>query len=178
MYWLIKWIGTIILLLFIFSFNNIFAATTAQIYITVTVIQPKILLEKGGHITLSGEESMPVPGATITYSIIYDNDGAGVATDLEIFNDIPDHVTYVIDSAEDYNSPHSGKIEVEYKDKDGNWHPSDFDNANPLEVKGIKWMILEEISPDDGDPEDSVQDEYPAPGDKDAGTVRYKVTID
>lgn len=169
-------IMTLLLLNIIWSSNNISAG---QIVITITVINtPKIFLEKSEHVTLAGKDSPPVPGATITYHIIYDNDGKGTATNVEVFNAIPDYVSYVIDSAEDYNSPHSGEVEVEYKDKNGEWHPADFDNLHPGEVKEIKWIISRDISPDDGDSQDSAQDESPASGDKDAGAVRYKVTID
>ncbi|MEW5766711.1 MAG: hypothetical protein AB1797_03665 [bacterium] len=175
---LIRWVNiiTLLLLTIIFSGHNISAG---QIAITITVVDtPKIFLEKSEEVTLAGKDSPPVPGATITYHIIYDNDGKGTATNIEVFNVLPDYVSYVIDSAEAYNSPHLGEIEVEYKDTDGQWHPADFDNLHPGEVKEIKWIISTDISPDDGDSQDSAQDESPGSGDNDAGTVRYKVTID
>jgi uncharacterized repeat protein (TIGR01451 family) len=142
----------------------------------IIIKEPSIKVEKSISIQLGGAGSEPVPGSTIIYTLVYDNDGDGRALNVKIEDMLPENVTYVVDSAEVSNIPHAGSVTVEYQDFEGTWHDATWDNENPEGVRGVRWLFSLSLEPTDGDSVDTGEDNVPA-DDPDAGTVQYKVTI-
>jgi uncharacterized repeat protein (TIGR01451 family) len=148
---------------------------------TTTCRAPDIQLAVSANVSTpdeySGGTNDPVPGATITYTIIYDNDGNALAQNVYIIDVVPTNTGYVVDSAETSNSLHTGSVTVEYFDG-SSWQPDTWDNTNAENVQQIRWMLSANVAVDDGDPSGSAEDENPTAGDTDAGTLQCQVTID
>jgi uncharacterized repeat protein (TIGR01451 family) len=115
------------------------------------------------------------PYEELTYSFEYDNDSAGNITSLVMEAPVPANTTYIADSAENHNSPHTGAgVTVSYYDG-ALWHNSLWDNANPSAVKRVKWTFSIPAGPDSGGDTEGVCDGVPP--DTDAGEVKFKVMI-
>jgi len=137
---------------------------------TIT-LNPKMNMDKKvKSITLGGVSSNPVPGATIAYEVIYDNDGDGTAGSVVITDRLSSYVTYVANSASAL--PHDGSSTITFSNDGTDWTLNG--NANPSQVRYIRWTFDTNVSSTDGDDRDTAQDDA---DDKDAGTVGYRVTI-
>jgi uncharacterized repeat protein (TIGR01451 family) len=120
-----------------------------------------------------GGSNVNVPGSTITFTIIYDNDGGDAATDVVIVEKLPEYVVYVPNSVE--ISPHTGTFTVSFDDGSGSWRLPG--NTNPELVQRIKFSFPSPVEATDGDPIGSAENENPNQNDSDAGVIRYRVYI-
>jgi uncharacterized repeat protein (TIGR01451 family) len=149
-------------------------AALVRLEMSVAVSEPG-----GTDVNTNGSTTDPVPGATITYTIVYDNEGTSPAESFVLTQLLSavagGGVTYVSGSAA--ADVHAGGVTIQFSDDNGaTW---DLDgNANPEQVTGIRWIFDTNVAATDGDPTDSCEDESPAADDTDAGTVTYQVTID
>ncbi len=135
---------------------------------TTTVAAPKLYLVK------SVDKQLVNPYDTLTYTIIYDNDGSAAVENLVIEDVIPNNTTYVGGSASTSNSYHAGSCLVEVK-VGGVWEA---DSATPSgTVTAVRWTFDTNVAIDDGDTHGSAEDESPSSGDTDAGTIMFQVTV-
>lgn len=138
-------------------------------FIVDTSEPPEIYLSK------TANKTTVTSGEVVTYTIIYDNDGAGPAKNAVIEDIIPANTTYIGGSASSGNVIHTGNVVVEVK-VNGIWEA---DSASPSgEVTAVRWTFDSDIAVDDGDSYGTVEDESPNTNDTDAGTITLQVTID
>jgi len=128
-----------------------------------------------GYLSKTANKTTVTSGEIVTYTIIYDNDGAGPAKNAVIEDVIPANTTYIAGSASSGNAIHTGNVVVEIK-VNSIWEP---DSASPSgEVTAVRWTFDSDIAVGDGDNYGTAEDEAPNSGDTDAGTVTLQVTID
>lgn len=148
-------------------------AGTGEITVTVTVVSlqaPRVLKEV--------DKLQAKKGEIVTYTIKYDNDGPSVVEDLVIIDEIPTGTSYVMDSAEIDNQPHTGAtITVWYFDG-SSWQDSDWDNqGNPPQK--IRWMFNQDLAAQDNsegtDTTTTCDGDFP---DTDSGIVKFRVKVD
>jgi uncharacterized repeat protein (TIGR01451 family) len=154
-------------------------ADTPLLYLKKTsVIEAPISEGYGGGV------SDPVPGATITYTIAYDNDGSEPVSGLIIVDFLPEDLTYIPNSANFTKHIGAGAVtdpDIDFYDSgDNTWKDTEVEVIG--KVLGIRW-VYSKISSDDvlaqdnsegTDSESSCDGENP---DADAGKVTYKVRI-
>jgi len=127
------------------------------------------------YINKTADKSNVTSGEVVTYTITYDNDGAGSAKNAVIEDVIPANTTYIAGSASSGNTIHTGNVVVEIK-VNSVWEP---DSTSPSgEVTAVRWTFDSDITVDDGDTHGTAEDEAPNSGDVDAGTVTLQVTIE
>ena len=127
------------------------------------------------YLSKTANKTTVTSGEVVTYTIIYDNDGAGPAKNAVIEDVIPANTTYIGGSASSGNVIHTGNTVVEVK-VNSVWEP---DSALPSgEVIAVRWTFDSDIAVDDGDNYGTAEDEAPNSGDVDAGTVTLQVTIE
>lgn len=127
------------------------------------------------YLSKTANKTTVTSGEVVTYTITYDNDGAGSAKNAVIEDVIPANTTYIGGSASSGNVIHAGNVVVEVK-VNGIWEA---DSASPSgEVTAVRWTFDSDIAVDDGDNYGTVEDESPNTNDTDAGTVTLQVTID
>jgi uncharacterized repeat protein (TIGR01451 family) len=137
-------------------------------FIVDTSEPPEVYLSK------TANKTTVTSGEVVTYTIIYDNDGAGPAKNAVIEDVIPANTTYIGGSASSGNVTHTGNVVVEAK-VNGIWEA---DSASPSgKVTAVRWTFDSDIAVDDGDNYGTVEDESPNTNDTDAGTVTLQVTI-
>jgi hypothetical protein len=126
-------------------------------------------------VDFSVDPSLAKPYEELTYYFRYDNDNYAQVASFVLEAPVPANTTYVTDSAEGANSPHSGaSITVEYYGS-GSWHDKDWDNIDSTLVEKIRWTFSTAVGVDSGGDTEGVCDgSYP---DTDSGEVTYKVTI-
>ena len=91
------------------------------------------ILKSVSNIILGNSSSKAIPGAEITYKILYDNDSNALGRNVVISDTIPNWVTYVTNSAENYNLHTGGAVEVEYFDKStSTWQDQEWDDTSNL----------------------------------------------
>lgn len=138
-------------------------------FIVDTSEPPEVYLSK------TTNKTTVTSGEVVTYTIIYDNDGAGPAKNAVIEDVIPANTTYVAASASPDNVIHIGNVVVEIK-VNSIWEA---DSASPSgEVTAVRWTFDSDIAVDDGDSYGTAEDESPNTNDTDAGTVTLQVTIE
>ena len=138
-------------------------------FIVDTSEPPEVYLSK------TANKTTVTSGEVVTYTITYDNDGAGPAKNAVIEDVIPADTTYIGGSASSGNAIHAGNAVVEVK-VNGSWEA---DSVSPSgEVTAVRWTFDSDIAIDDGDNYGSAEDEAPNSGDVDAGTVTLQVTIE
>ena len=138
-------------------------------FIVDTSEPPEVYLSK------TANKTTVTSGEVVTYTIIYDNDGAGPAENAVIEDVIPANTTYVAASASSGNVIHTGNVVVEIE-VNSIWEA---DSASPSgEVTAVRWTFDSDIAVDDGDSYGTVEDESPNTNDTDAGTITLQVTID
>ena len=138
-------------------------------FIVDTSGPPEVYLSK------TANKTTVTSGEVVTYTIIYDNDGAGPAKNAVIEDIIPANTTYIGGSASSGNVIHTGNTVVEIK-VNSVWEP---DSASPSgEVTAVRWTFDSDIAVDDEDSYGTVEDESPNTNDTDAGTITLQVTID
>ncbi len=143
--------------------------TPAQRSFIVAPEPPEVYLSK------TANKTTVTSGEVVTYTITYDNDGAGPAKNAIIEDMIPANTTYEATSASSGNVIHTGNVVVEVK-VNGTWEA---DSASPSgEVTTVRWTFDSDIAVDDGDNYGTAEDESPNINDTDAGTVTLQVTID
>jgi len=138
-------------------------------FIVNTSEPPEVYLSK------TANKATVTSGEVVTYTITYDNDGAGPAKNAIIEDVIPANTTYVAASASSGNSIHIGNVVVEVK-VNATWEA---DSASPSgEVTAVRWIFDSDIAVDDDDNYGTAEDESPNTNDTDAGTVTLQVTIE
>jgi hypothetical protein len=151
---------------------------------TTTCEAPVLFLAKSAGVANPdsyGGANSNVPGATITYTIVYDNDGADAAGGLIITDWLPgvdgvsdfdpENVTFVAGSAT--SSPHTGAT------VDIDWHNgTDWVEDEPGTVVGVRWSFTGDVAVQENsegtDTTSAADGDNP---DNDAGSVSYQVTI-
>ena len=137
-------------------------------FIVDTSKPPEVYLSK------TANKTTVTSGEVVTYTITYDNDGAGPAKNAVIEDVIPANTTYIGGSASSGNTIHVGNVVVEVK-VNGIWKA---DSASPSgEVTAVRWTFDSDIAIDDGDAHGTAEDEAPNTSDTDAGTVTFQVTV-
>ena len=127
------------------------------------------------YLSKTSNKTTVTSGEVVTYTIAYDNDGAGPAKNAVIEDVIPANTTYVAASASSGNVIHTGNVVVEIK-VNSVWEP---DSTSPSgEVTTVRWTFDSDIAVDDGDNYGTAEDESPNTNDTDAGTVTLQVTIE
>jgi len=138
-------------------------------FIVDTSEPPEVYLSK------TANKTTVTSGEVVTYTITYDNDGAGPAKNAVIEDVIPANTTYVGGSASSSNAIHTGNVVVEVK-VNSVWES---DSVSPSgEVTEVRWTFDSDIAVDDGDNYGTVEDESPNTNDTDAGTVTLQATIE
>jgi len=147
------------------------AATSAWSEIKSVTVLPGAL-----YLDFSVDKSTARPYEDLTYRLKYDNDNSIAVPSFVLEAPVPADTSYVADSAEDANNPHSGaSVTVTYYGS-GGWHDDTWDNANPGLVEKIRWAFSTSVGADSGgDTEGSCDGPYP---DADSGEVTYKVTVE
>jgi len=127
------------------------------------------------YLSKTANKTTVTSGEVVTYTITYDNDGAGPAKNAVIEDVLPANTTYVAASASSGNVIHTGNVVVEIK-VNSVWEP---DSASPSgEVTAVRWTFDSDIAVDDGDNYGTVEVESPNTNDTDAGIVTLQVTVD
>jgi len=145
-----------------------------EITVTVTVgsLQaPRVLKET--------DKSQAKKGEIVTYTIKYDNDGPSSVEDFVIIDEIPSGTTYVTDSAEIDNQPHTGAtVTVSYFDG-SSWQDANWDNQGSNTPLKIRWTFNKEVGAQDNDEgTDSIgacDGTFP---DSDSGIVKFRVRVE
>jgi len=148
-------------------------AGSGEITVTVTVVSlqaPRVLKEV--------DKLQAKKGEIATYTIEYDNDGPSTVEDLVIIDEIPTGTTYVIDSAEIDNQPHTGaSVTVWYFDG-SSWQDSNWDNQGGVPLK-IRWMFNGDLGAQDNnegtDTTTTCDGDFP---DTDSAIVRFRVRVE
>lgn len=148
-------------------------ADVGEITVTVTVVSlqaPRVLKE--------ADKLQAKRGEIITYTIKYDNDGPSLVEDLVSRDEIPAGTTYVIDSAEIDNQPHTGaSVTVWYFDG-SSWQDSEWDNQGNSPQK-ILWDFDRELGAQDNnegtDTTTACDGDFP---DTDSGIVKFRVRVE
>ncbi|MDO9028214.1 MAG: DUF11 domain-containing protein [Candidatus Roizmanbacteria bacterium] len=141
--------------------------------VTVTVVSlqaPRVLKEV--------DKPQAKRGEIITYTIKYDNDGTSVVEDFVIIDDIPTNTTYVTDSAEINNQPHTGAAVTVWYFDGSSWQDSNWDNQGNSPQK-IRWMFDRELGAQDNsegtDTTSSCDGDFP---DADSGVIKFRVRVE
>lgn len=145
-----------------------------QFTFTTTACAPLIHVATSQDITLAGSSSSPVPGATVKYTVFYDNDGNRAADNVVIVMDIDPNTVYKAGSAG--ASPNTGAtVTIEFYDGTA-WSTSE--PADPSTVQQIRWTIdsvaADNSSTDTGDTSSTADGTNP---DDDAGNIYFEVYI-
>jgi len=148
-------------------------ANGGEIAVTVTVVSldaPRVLKEVDKLHAKKGE--------IVTYTIEYDNDGSSTIEDLVIIDEIPIGTTYVIDSAEIDNQPHTGATVTVWYFDGSSWQDSTWDNRWGIPLK-IRWMFNGSLgAQDDSEGTDTIttcDGDFP---DTDSAVVRFRVRVE
>lgn len=160
-------------LFFYFFYLGQAYADAGDITVTVTVVSlqaPRVIKE--------ADKLQAKRGEIITYTIKYDNDGPSVVEDLVIIDEIPAATTYVMDSAEIDNQPHTGaSVTVWYFDG-SSWQDSNWDNQGNSPQK-IRWVFDRELGVQDNnegtDTATTCDGDFP---DTDSGIVKFRVRVE
>lgn len=160
-------------LFFYFVYLSQAYAGAGEITVTVTVVSlqaPRVLKET--------DKLQAKKGEIITYTIKYDNDGVSAVEDLVIIDEIPVGSTYVMDSAEIDNQPHTGaSVTVWYFDG-SSWQDSNWDNQGNSPQK-IRWVFDQDLGAQENsegtDTTTACDGDFP---DTDSGIVKFRVKVD
>ncbi len=152
-------------------------------YPKVSIQAPFITLRKtmsvsnrAEYIARGGIPRIPVPGAVITYTNYYDNDGNMSATNLLIIDTIPEDTDFIIGSISFANYT-GGVLTIRYFDRSGNLYtPTGANGTADPDIGRIIFSFESSpsISPDNGDTYGIVDGAIP---DIDAGWLSYKVIV-
>ncbi|MEW5692763.1 MAG: hypothetical protein AB1765_05655 [Candidatus Hydrogenedentota bacterium] len=136
--------------------------------VLVMIAGPVLFVSKTVDTTTYGTD----PYDTLIYTIYYDNDGSGTATNVVIYDVLPRYTTWVvasIDTSGLHDTPTCSASVAFDTDFSG-----PFESAEGTNVQRIRITLLTNISPNDGDVYGTVQN---TATDKDAGYIRFRVTI-
>ena len=144
------------------------------ITVTVTVVSLH-----APHVLKEVDKSQAEKGEIITYTIQYDNDSPQVAENFVIEDEIPTGTSYVTDSAEINNQPHSGSsVSVWYFDG-LTWQDSSWDNQIENHVQKIRWVFNANLGAQENsegtDATTTCDGEFP---DVDSGLVKFRVQVE
>jgi len=142
--------------------------------VTVTVVSlqaPRVIKEV--------DKLQAKKGEVITYTIKYDNDSPSKVENLVIIDDIPAQTSYIVDSAEIDNQPHTGAtVTVSYFDG-SSWQDSSWDNEAGHVPQKIRWMFDKDLGSQDNDEGTdtgtAADGEFP---DNDSGVVKFRVKVE
>lgn len=141
-------------------------------YILTTCQSYQLTLNKWASIEApagyNGAISDPVPGAKITYTIEYDNDGSAIDS-LVIYEYIP-QFTDLDTATPSMTGLHAGGVTIEFSSDGVNWHST----WVPGSDNRIRWVFDTTVAQNNGDAVGSI--DLPLP-DVDAGTVAFSVII-
>ncbi|MDP3297137.1 MAG: hypothetical protein Q8N09_06025 [Thermodesulfovibrionia bacterium] len=142
--------------------------------VTVTVVSlqaPRVLKEV--------DKLQAKKGEIVTYTIKYDNDGPSVVEDFVIIDDIPAGSSYLTDSAEIDNKPHTGATVTIWYFDGSSYQDSDWDNQGNNLPQKIRWMFDRELGAQDNsegtDTTNSCNGDFP---DADSGVVKFRVRVE
>ncbi len=137
-------------------------------YFVTEITGPRMMIDKRARDT--GAWRMR-PGDTVGYEIAIVNYGSDKATEIEVVDAIPEHTTYVPESAEG-DTILQDNLTVEFESE---YDGEDWDVDEPENVKKIRWTY-DEIEYNEGiDPEDwEIDWEAPDTGER---VVRFEVWI-
>jgi len=160
------------LFFYFFRLNQAYAGT-GEITVTVTVVSlqaPRVLKET--------DKLQAKKGEIVTYTIKYDNDGPSVVEDVVIIDEIPTGTSYVTDSAEIDNQPHTGAVVTVWYFDGSSWQDSNWDNQGNSPEK-IRWVFNQDLSAQDNsegtDTTTSCDGDFP---DTDSGRVKFRAKVD
>ena len=158
---------------FLFFCPNQVYADAGEITVTVTVVSiqaPWVFKE--------ADKTQAKKGEIVTYTIKYDNDGSSAVEDLVIIDEIPAGTTYVTDSAEIDNQPHTGATLTVWYFDGSSWQDSDWDNEGNSPQK-IRWMFDTDLAAQENsegtDTTTAYDGDFP---DTDSGIVKFRVRIE
>lgn len=161
------------LVVFLFFYLGQAYAGAGEITVTVTVVSlqaPRVLKET--------DKLQAKKGEIVTYRIKYDNDGPSVVEDLVIIDEIPTGTSYVTDSAEIDNQPHTGAAVTVWYFDGSSWQDSDWDNQGNSPQK-IRWMFNQDLTAQDNsegtDTTTTCDGDFP---DTDSGIVKFRVRVE
>lgn len=156
-----------------FFYQSQVYADAGEITVTVTVVSlqaPRVLKEV--------DKIQAKRGEIITYTIKYDNDSPSSVEDLVIVDEIPAASTYVIDSAEIDNQPHTGATVTVWYFDGSSWQDSDWDNQGNSPQK-IRWVFDRELGRQENsegtDTTTTCDSDFP---DADSGIVKFRVKVE
>lgn len=150
-------------------------ADVGEITVTVTVVSLQ-----AARVLKEVDKSEAKKGEVVTYTIKYDNDNPTAINNLVIIDEIPAATTYITDSAEIDNQPHTGAgVTVSYFDG-SSWQDSDWDNQGNNSPLKIRWMFDKDLGAQDDN--DKVTDTLSACDgdfpDTDSGLVKFRVRVE
>ncbi len=128
-----------------------------------------LTLSKVASVTLHHAPSDPIPGAKVYYEIRYHNSGTGAALKAEIIDILPLNMGYIPGSITTDSIHTGGSVVVNCYDG-STWQTLSWGNANPVQIKKIRWRISSKTSvgPETG------SGTYP---NTDSGIVAYQLYI-
>ncbi|TET34916.1 MAG: hypothetical protein E3J72_12330 [Planctomycetota bacterium] len=129
----------------------------------------------GIFVDFSVDKILAKPYEDLTYMFRYDNDSPEDIGTFVIEAPVPEHTTYLADSAESANSLHAGGVTVSYWDGAA-WQDDSWDNVNAESVQKIRWTFSDPVGMDSGAEFEGICD-GPFP-DTDSGEVVFKVKVD
>ena len=161
-------------LFFYFFYIGQAYADAGDITVTVTVVSiqaPCVLKEV--------DKLQAKKGEIVTYTIKYDNDGLSVIDNFVIVDDISPGTTYVRDSAEIDNKPHTGATVTVWYFDGSSWQDSDWDNQGNNLPQKIRWMFDKDLGAQDNDEgtdtTTACNGDFP---DADSGVVKLRVRVE
>lgn len=161
------------LLVFLSFCLNSAYADVGEITVTVTVVSLQ-----AARVLKKVDKPEAKKGEVVTYTIKYDNDNPTVIEDLVIIDEIPAGTTYVTDSAEIDNQPHTGAgVTVWYFDG-SSWQDSNWDNQGNNSPLKIRWMFDKDLGAHNSEGEDTTtacDGDFP---DTDSGLVKFRVRVE
>lgn len=161
-------------LFFYFFYIGQAYADTGEVTVTVTVVSiqsPRVLKEV--------DKLQAKKGEIVTYIIKYDNDGLSAVEDFVIIDDIPIGTTYVRDSAEIDNQPHTGATVTVWYFDGSSWQDSGWDDQGNNLPQRIRWTFVQSLSAQDNsestDTLSACDGDFP---DADSGVVKFRVRVE
>jgi uncharacterized repeat protein (TIGR01451 family) len=145
-----------------------------EITVTVTVVSlqaPRVLKET--------DKSQAKKGEIVTYTIKYDNDGPSLVEDFVIIDEIPQGTTYLTDSAEIDNQPHTGATVTVWYFDGSSWQDANWDNQGSNTPLKIRWMFNRDVGAQDND--EGTDSTTACDGtfpDVDSGIVKFRVKVE
>lgn len=136
-------------------------------------------ISKQASALLDNNSSEPIPGATVNYSVYYDNDGSGACSQVIIYDYfLRDNMTFRSNSMNTNNIHVNGKIQIECYGS-GSWQSLTWANNNADLVEGFRWTFSDYnvVGPHNnsgGDTTNTCDGAFP---DSDAGVITYQVYI-